>query len=174
MSSQHCVFLWHDANAQLYWWPVNTGSSHTEGGRSLHCPPTSVLLVLLRLPTPSNTGGWQLCHPGQGECSTHQLLPLLGWMLGSWAVACDLMRRPKGQPRCCISNPWRLPGEHLVCWLYSVMLVWQQYLGPYITRILNLFGVEGALFHFSCLIAEDEKPFRLQVVKTLTGLGLKE
>lgn len=54
------------------------------------------------------------------------------------------------------------------------MLVWQQYLGLYITRILNLFGVEGAVFHFSCLIAEDEKQFHLQVVKTLTDLSLKE
>ena len=54
------------------------------------------------------------------------------------------------------------------------MLVWQQYLGLYITWMLNLFGVEGSLFHFSCLIAEDEKPFHLQVVKTLTDLRLKE
>lgn len=40
--------------------------------------------------------------------------------------------------------------------------------------MLNLFGVEGTLLYISYLIAEDEKPLRLQIIKTLTDMCVKE
>lgn len=39
--------------------------------------------------------------------------------------------------------------------------------------MFNLFGVEGALLYLSYLIAEDEKPLCLQIIKTLTDCALK-
>lgn len=169
-SSRHRVFLWRGANARFYPWHVSDGSSPV-GGRFPPFPPSSALFIVLRVSTPSlQHEGWQLCHLERDEGSTHQLLPLLG----SWdseLLPVIYWGDPGGQPRCCISYPCRLPRERSVCWLYSATLVWQRYLGLYITLIFNLSGVEGTLFHFSCLIAEDEKPFRLQVVKTFNRLG---
>lgn len=39
--------------------------------------------------------------------------------------------------------------------------------------MFNLFGVEGALLYLSYVIAEDEKPLCLQIIKTLTDCALK-
>lgn len=39
--------------------------------------------------------------------------------------------------------------------------------------MFNVFGVEGSLLYLSYLIAEDEKPLYLQIIKSLTDCALK-